>query len=435
VCSKLDHNSALAHEEFCAIADPSLETVSVEFLPGSRKRAVLEVHVMGCSIKSLVDSGADSCYLREDILHKLRGFGHFSVDTESRSSAITANLGSMDVIGRVALEVMIGSDQTRRGTSFRVEFSIVKQLSHEMILGWEQFLHPNGGIIDARTNNLHLLKPARGSNNLAYVMTEVRLAPFSETVVSVVIKSTDTSDSLLILPYHPLLEHAGVSVRPGIHNGKLCDQNMDSSLILANLTSSPVVLPACTIVALTQPCVCLEVQPKTDPNEARDKRQERRSYRAERERAQKLNNMHTTPKNCKTNASHVNGEATKQTLLTINGKLVKIVNELLTESQHHAINDLINVEFVDLFATSSKPSQVLNVKHSIDTGSAKPVNRAPYRTGPKEREIIQVQVESMLSDNIIRKSKSPWASGIVLVRKKDGSVRFCFVWTIGSSTR
>jgi hypothetical protein len=55
VGSKLDHNSALAHEEFCAIADPSLETVSVGFLPGSRKRAMLEVHVLGCSIKSLVE--------------------------------------------------------------------------------------------------------------------------------------------------------------------------------------------------------------------------------------------------------------------------------------------------------------------------------------------------------------------------------------------
>jgi hypothetical protein len=167
------------------------------------------------------------------------------------------------------------------------------------------------------------------------------------------------------------------------------------------------------------------MRPKNDTGVARDKRQERRSYRAERERARELNSVHTKSKNCKTNASHVNREATKQTLLAQNGKLVKIVNELLTESQHHDINDLINVGFIDLFATSSKPSQVLNVKHVIDTGSAKPVNRAPYRTGPKEREIIQVQVESMLNDNIIRKSKSPWASGIVLVRKKDGSVRFC----------
>ena len=35
------------------------------------------------------------------------------------------------------------------------------------------------------------------------------------------------------------------------------------------------------------------------------------------------------------------------------------------------------------------------------------------------------QVQQMLSSNVIRPSNSPWASPVVMVRKKDGSLRFC----------
>ena len=35
------------------------------------------------------------------------------------------------------------------------------------------------------------------------------------------------------------------------------------------------------------------------------------------------------------------------------------------------------------------------------------------------------QVQQMLSSNVVRPSNSPWASPVVMVRKKDGSLRFC----------
>ena len=36
-----------------------------------------------------------------------------------------------------------------------------------------------------------------------------------------------------------------------------------------------------------------------------------------------------------------------------------------------------------------------------------------------------MQVQQMLSSNVIRPSNSPWASPVVMVRKKDGSLHFC----------
>ena len=55
-----------------------------------------------------------------------------------------------------------------------------------------------------------------------------------------------------------------------------------------------------------------------------------------------------------------------------------------------------------------------------------PPLRQPYRRqNPAVRREEMTQVQHMLSSNIIRPSNSPWASPVVMVRKKDGSLRFC----------
>ncbi|GFY32406.1 retrovirus-related Pol polyprotein from transposon 17.6 [Trichonephila clavipes] len=48
-----------------------------------------------------------------------------------------------------------------------------------------------------------------------------------------------------------------------------------------------------------------------------------------------------------------------------------------------------------------------------------------YRVSPTERRIIHEEVQKMLDEGIVQPSESPWSSPIVLVRKKDGSWRFC----------
>ena len=63
--------------------------------------------------------------------------------------------------------------------------------------------------------------------------------------------------------------------------------------------------------------------------------------------------------------------------------------------------------------------------HTIDTGNAQPIRqRARWLPYHQQKEVCEL-LNDMLSRGIIEPSQSPWASPIVLVKKRDGSVRFC----------
>ena len=61
----------------------------------------------------------------------------------------------------------------------------------------------------------------------------------------------------------------------------------------------------------------------------------------------------------------------------------------------------------------------------IDTGDAKPFRIPARRTGFAEKKVIEDTVADLLAEGKIRPSESAWASPVVLVKKKDGTMRFC----------
>ncbi|MCG8047963.1 MAG: RNase H-like domain-containing protein, partial [Candidatus Thiodiazotropha endolucinida] len=65
------------------------------------------------------------------------------------------------------------------------------------------------------------------------------------------------------------------------------------------------------------------------------------------------------------------------------------------------------------------------IKHQIPTGEARPIKQPMRRIPVHLRDEVDQQIDTMLNENIIKPSTSPWASGIVIVKKKDGTSRFC----------
>ncbi|GFX84859.1 retrovirus-related Pol polyprotein from transposon 412 [Trichonephila clavipes] len=95
------------------------------------------------------------------------------------------------------------------------------------------------------------------------------------------------------------------------------------------------------------------------------------------------------------------------------------------EKQRCAAGELIT-EFQSVFSRTSEDfGRTRLTKHRIDTGEHPPIKQHPRRLPFAKQEEVQKLIKDMKDNDVIEPSSSPWASPIVLVRKKDGSTRFC----------
>ena len=89
------------------------------------------------------------------------------------------------------------------------------------------------------------------------------------------------------------------------------------------------------------------------------------------------------------------------------------------------VKDLI-IEYGPLFALKDLDlGKTDKVKHSIKLTDNTPFKEMYRRIPPHQYEDVKQHLKEILEIGTISKSKNPWASAVVLVRKKDGSLKFC----------
>ena len=97
----------------------------------------------------------------------------------------------------------------------------------------------------------------------------------------------------------------------------------------------------------------------------------------------------------------------------------------LTTTEKDELHQLL-CQFSELFSTGPNDLGCTDlVRHEIHTGDARPIRQPPRRLPLARREEAEAILSEMRDHRVIEPSASPWSSPVVLVKKKDGSTRFC----------
>ncbi|XP_037773928.1 uncharacterized protein LOC119570135 [Penaeus monodon] len=97
----------------------------------------------------------------------------------------------------------------------------------------------------------------------------------------------------------------------------------------------------------------------------------------------------------------------------------------LTEQQQGQFRELLS-GYADIFTEEkSAIGTIPGVEHTIETGDAKPIVTRQWRLPHAAKQTIKEECRKMKEAGVIEPSSSPWLSPVVLVKKKDGTLRFC----------
>jgi len=99
------------------------------------------------------------------------------------------------------------------------------------------------------------------------------------------------------------------------------------------------------------------------------------------------------------------------------------VNDQLSEQQKDQLADLLTR--FSTVVSSGKCGRTTVCQHHIRVKGDVPVRQQPYLLPHAYREVVEKEIEMMLAEGIIEPCSSEWASPIVVVKKKDNTIRLC----------
>ena len=123
--------------------------------------------------------------------------------------------------------------------------------------------------------------------------------------------------------------------------------------------------------------------------------------------------------------SFSNPDAEVQSTVTLEDLGINLPNDTLTKDQQEKTKDLVG-KWKHIFSTGPTDFGFCDLtEHEINLTDETPFKNPYRRIPPAMYEEVREHLKEMLDAGVIRESQSPFSSNVVLVRKKDKSLRFC----------
>src|SRR5436190_161936 len=123
-----------------------------------------------------------------------------------------------------------------------------------------------------------------------------------------------------------------------------------------------------------------------------------------------------------TTAVVVNKSKTRRTRKLRNNPLLCCGLSELSSSEEQRLAKFLKSEIT---GDPEKPGTTDLTEHKIDVNGHALIKQRYYPVSPKIQEAIYTEVDKMLEAGIIEPSKSEWSTPIVMIKKPNGSYRFC----------
>ena len=210
-------------------------------------------------------------------------------------------------------------------------------------------------------------------------------------------------EACIIMP--SLLPTLAVYGAPTIHN----TSDSEKFVLLCNMSQEPIIIPAGAMVAYQERAYDLEEESSTTILPVGS-----------------ALSVATAPTQTKHKDQHPQADKLKSST----DQMVEKHFDLISAKQVWDMKFVKSLKrlLLTMAITWTNPDIVgrtIRGEHRINTQDAQPIALPLRRIAWVEKDKIKEEIDKMKQQGIIEDSESPWSSPPVLVRKKDGSIRFC----------